>query len=101
MDKYKQYYDRDYIAKHRPILLLKFDGQSPDEWHLSNAGGQFALPSWADVAASAVNSRDNFRKYVTDPPSMNPQAGMPAYPTFNDDTFNALEAYIKAMMPIE
>src|SRR3979411_2210253 len=32
LDKYKQYYDRDYIAKHRPILLLKFDGQSPDEW---------------------------------------------------------------------
>jgi cytochrome c2 len=187
LDKYKQYYDRDYIAKHRPILLLKFDGQSPDEWprasqspgsgrhgtmlgpycvvhesfkptetiygyveepripygvvsleltrfaqsigrfmlkdsgndpeaikgqkivtggcischHLGNAGGQFALPSWADVAASAQNSRDNFRKYVTDPHSMNPQAGMPAYPTFNDDTFNALEAYIKAMMPSE
>src|SRR6478672_2592977 len=25
----KQYYDRDYVAKHRPILLLKFDGNSP------------------------------------------------------------------------
>ena len=24
-DGHKQYYDRDYIAKHRPILLLKFD----------------------------------------------------------------------------
>jgi hypothetical protein len=23
LDKYKQYYDWDYIAKHRPILLLK------------------------------------------------------------------------------
>ena len=32
---------------------------------------------------------------------MNPQAGMPAYPTFDNNMFNALEAYIKAMMPIE
>ena len=32
LDKYKQYYDRDYIAKHRPILLLKFDGKAPDDW---------------------------------------------------------------------
>ena len=32
LDHYKQYYDRDYIANHRPILLLKFDGNLPDEW---------------------------------------------------------------------
>jgi hypothetical protein len=32
---------------------------------------------------------------------MNPQAGMPPYPTFDDDTFNALEAYCKAMMLID
>jgi hypothetical protein len=32
LDRYKQYYDRDYVAKHRPILLLKFDGKLPDDW---------------------------------------------------------------------
>ena len=26
---------------------------------------------------------------------------MPPEPTFDDETFNALEAYFKAMMPIE
>src|SRR5215471_18498618 len=31
-DKYRQYYDRDYVARHRPILLLKFDGKVPDDW---------------------------------------------------------------------
>jgi cytochrome c553 len=186
LDKYKQYYDREYIARHRPILLLKFDGSLPDDWprvshspessratehgtilgpycvvhesfipetvygyaeeprtpygvvsleltsftqsigsfipkksgndpevvkgqkivisscischHLGNVGGHLALPSLADVAASAVNSTDKFRKYVTDPHSMNPQAGMPPYPTFDDKTFKALEAYFKAMM---
>jgi mono/diheme cytochrome c family protein len=69
--------------------------------HLGNAGGQLASPSWAEVAASAVNSKDNFRKYVTNPRSTNPESGMPPYPTFDDKTFNALEAYIKAMMPME
>ena len=32
LDRYKQYYDRDYVARHRPILLLKFDGKAPDDW---------------------------------------------------------------------
>src|ERR1700758_2157020 len=32
LDTYKQYYDRDYVAKHRPILLLKFDDKVPDDW---------------------------------------------------------------------
>jgi hypothetical protein len=31
-DRSKQYYDRDYVAKHRPILLLKFDGNVPRDW---------------------------------------------------------------------
>jgi hypothetical protein len=189
LDKYKQYYDRDYIARHRPILLLKFDGSLPDDWprvshspessratehgtilgpycvvhesfnpekvygyveeprtpygvvsleltsfnqsigsfipkkngndpevvkgqkivisscischHLGNAGGQLASPSWPEVAASAINSKENFRKYVTNPRSTNPESGMPPYPTFDDKTFNALEAYIKAIMPVE
>ena len=32
LDRSKQYYDRDYVAKHRPILLLKFDGNLPRDW---------------------------------------------------------------------
>jgi len=38
LDKYKQYYDRDYIAKHRPILLLKFDDSLPDDWPHAEQG---------------------------------------------------------------
>jgi hypothetical protein len=32
LDRHKQYYDRDYVAEHRPILLLKFDDKVPDDW---------------------------------------------------------------------
>jgi hypothetical protein len=179
LGKYKQYYDRDYVARHRPILLLKFDGKASDDWpqtearnmlgpycvvhesfspsetiygyveeprspyavvsleltsfsqslgrftpkasgndpevvkgqkiavgscstchNVGNAGGQMGTP-WAVLAATAVTSKDNFRKKVIDPHSMNPTSGMPPHRTFDDNTFNALEAYFKAMMPIE
>ena len=53
------------------------------------------------LPATAVTRKDNFRKYVTDPKSFNPMSAMPPQPTFDDKTFNALEAYFKAMMPIE
>jgi hypothetical protein len=70
--------------------------------HLGTAGGQLASPSFVDVAARAVTSKDYFRKVVTDPLSVNPIATwMPPHPTFDDKMFNALEAYFKAMMPIE
>jgi hypothetical protein len=177
-DGRKLYYDRDYVAAHRPILLLKFDGKPPADWppkedrtalgpycvvhesfspaetiygyveeprnsykvvsleltsfsqslgrftpkkngndpevvkgqkiavgscischHLGNVGGTQA--SWAALAASTVISKENFRKKVTDPRSLNPTSTMPPHPTFDDKTFNALEAYFKAMMPIE
>ena len=32
LDKYRQYYDRDYVARHRLILLLKFDDKVSDDW---------------------------------------------------------------------
>jgi hypothetical protein len=180
LDHYKQYYDRDYIAKHRPILLLKFDSKLPDDWppgengtafgpycvvhesftpvekiygyvekprsshavvsleltsysqslgrftpkesknnpeilkgqkiavgscischNLGNAGGQLAHVDWDRLAWSAVGSQDRLRKVVTDPRSFNPISAMPPQPTFDDKTFNALEAYFKAMMPRE
>ena len=175
VDHYKQYYDRDYVARHRPMLLLKFDGKAPEDWpsteqgnmlgpycvvhesfspaetiygyveppktaygvvslelsgfaqslgrfapkeggsdpevvkgekiavgscitchNRGNAGGQQGTP-WGVLAASAVNSKDNFRKKVIDPRSMNPTSHMPPHPTFDDQTFNALEAYFKAI----
>ena len=37
-DRSKQYYDRDYVAKHRPILLLKFDGNVPRDWPHTEQG---------------------------------------------------------------
>jgi hypothetical protein len=55
------------------------------------------------LAATAVTSKDNFRKRVIDPRSLNPTAleYMPPHPEFDDNTFNALEAYFKAMTPTE
>jgi hypothetical protein len=38
LDRSKQYYDRDYVAKHRPILLLKFDGNLPRNWPPTEQG---------------------------------------------------------------
>jgi len=181
LDKYKQYYNWDYIAKHRPILLLKFDDSLPDDWphteqgsalgpycvvhesfnpaeriygyveqpripygvvsleltrfsdslgrftpkksgsdpevvkgqkiaigscicchNLGNAGGHAADASLIVLAATALTAKDNFRKKVVDPHSMSPTSShMPPHPTFDDNTFNALEAYLKAMVPIE
>jgi mono/diheme cytochrome c family protein len=179
-DARKQYYDRDYVAKHRPILLLKFDGKPPADWpnsdhgswfgpycvvhesssptetiygyveeprnapavtsleltsftqslgrftpkgrkndpevvkgqkiavgscischKLGKAGGHRTDASWEVLAVQALTSKDNFRKFVTDLHSINPMSQMPPHPTFDDDTFNALEAYLKAMMVTE
>src|SRR6201993_1740062 len=181
-DRSKQYYDRDYVAKHRPILLLKFDGKVPRDWphseqgnkfgpycvvhesfspaetiygyveqprrspygvfsleltrfneslglftpktgrsdpevmkgqkiaigscischNFGKAGGHAADAPFLLLAAKATTSEDSFRKKVIDPRSMSPTSNMPAYPTFDDNTFNALEAYFKAMIsPIE
>ena len=40
LDRSKQYYDRDYVAKHRPILLLKFDGNLPRDWPPTEQGNK-------------------------------------------------------------
>ena len=122
-DGRKQYYDRDYVAKHRPILLLKFDGKPPADWPNSEHGswlgpycvvhesfgpretiyGYVEEPRSAPAVASlaALTSKDTFRKRVIDPRSFNPVSLMPPHPTFDDETFNALEAYFKATMLIE
>jgi cytochrome c2 len=181
-DGEKQYYDRDYVARHRPILLLKFNNKSPDDWphtesgsalgpycvvhesfnpgetiygyveqpkipygvvsleltgfsqsvgrfipkksqndpevakgqkivigggctschKLGNAGGQKPGSAlWKVLIQRAVTSKDYFRKYVTNPKSINPTSQMTPHPTFDDNTFNALEAYFKAMLAEE
>ena len=41
LDRFKLYYDRDYVAKHRPVLLLKFDGKTPADCPNSDHGGWF------------------------------------------------------------
>jgi hypothetical protein len=56
---------------------------------------------WAVLAAKAVTDKDNFRKKVINPKSLDVMSHMPPQPTFDDETFNALEAYFKAMMPRE
>jgi mono/diheme cytochrome c family protein len=69
--------------------------------NIGNVGGQIGITPWAVLAATAVTDKDRFRKKVIDPKSLNPLSSMPPQPTFDDKTFNALEAYFKAMMPIE
>ena len=56
---------------------------------------------WVVLAAKAVTDKDYFRKKVIDPKSFSVMSFMPPHPTFDDKTLNALEAYFKAMMPIE
>jgi mono/diheme cytochrome c family protein len=66
------------------------------------AGGHAADAPFFLLAAKATTSKDSFRKKVIDPRSMSPTSNMPTYPTFDDNTLNALEAYFKAMIsPIE
>jgi hypothetical protein len=174
-DKYKQYYDADYNAKHKPILLLKFDGQLPDEWpktihdtsmgpycvvhenfeskesiygyhekpripfgvisleltsydrsfgafaakknldnpevikgakiaigscischNIDASGGQMADRPWAVLVAFASTNESYFRNYVVNPRQLRADARMPAHPTFDADTLNALVLYLKS-----
>jgi hypothetical protein len=37
-DNSKYYYDRDYIARRHPMLLLKFDGKAPADWPTTQDG---------------------------------------------------------------
>jgi mono/diheme cytochrome c family protein len=69
--------------------------------NLGNAGGQMGGNPWSVLAVTAVKSKDKFRNKVVDPRSLNPTSHMLPDPAFDDNTFNALEAYFKAMMPME
>ncbi len=63
-DGSKQYYDRDYVAKHRPILLLKFDGKPPADWPNSEHG------SWLGpycVVHESFSPMETIYGYVEEP----------------------------------
>ena len=65
-DGRKQYYDRDYVAKHRPILLLKFDGKPPADWPNSEHG------SWLGpycVVHESFSPTETIYGYVEEPRS--------------------------------
>jgi mono/diheme cytochrome c family protein len=38
-DGYRANYPRDYLAAHRPVLVLKIDGEGPERWPKSADGG--------------------------------------------------------------
>jgi len=65
-DGRKQYYDRDYIAKHRPILLLKFDGKPPADWPNSDSGSWLGPYS---VVHESFNPTETIYGYIEEPRS--------------------------------
>ena len=65
-DGRKQYYDRDYIAKHRPILLLKFDGKPPADWPNSDSGSWLGPYS---VVHESFSPTETIYGYVEEPRS--------------------------------
>jgi mono/diheme cytochrome c family protein len=69
--------------------------------NLGNTGGQMAGTPWSVLTTTAVSTKDKFRSKVIHPRSLNTTSNMPPHPEFDDNTFNALEAYFKAMTPIE
>src|ERR1700745_1989235 len=63
-DGRKQYYDREYVDKHRPILLLKFDGKPPADWPNAEHG------SWLGpycVVHESFKPAETIYSYVEEP----------------------------------
>jgi|SRR6516164_4123810 hypothetical protein len=79
-----------------PAFDLHFRRYAPFSSFGALSCGQRAGSSWEVLGEHAITSKDYFRKYVTGPHSMNPTSGMPPHSIF-DNTFNALEAYFKAI----
>ena len=66
LDRSKQYYDRDYVAKHRPILLLKFDGNLPHDWPHAEQG--YKLGPYC-VVHESFSPAETIYGYVEEPRS--------------------------------
>jgi cytochrome c2 len=58
-----------------------------------------AMRPWSILAIYAATNSDHFRSYVVNPQKFNPTTKMPAHPTFDDKTLDALQAYFKTMAP--
>jgi cbb3-type cytochrome oxidase cytochrome c subunit len=46
-----------------------------------------------------VYNSDYFRQYVVDPQKFKPNVAMPAHPTFDSATLDALQTYFKTVLP--
>jgi mono/diheme cytochrome c family protein len=64
-----------------------------------SAGGKMAQRPWQVLAANAVYNGDYFRQYVVNPQKFKPAVAMPAHPTFDSATLDALQAYFKTVLP--
>jgi hypothetical protein len=64
-----------------------------------SAGGKMARRPWQVLAANAVYNSDYFRQYVVDPQKFKPNVAMPAHPTFDSATLDALQTYFKTVLP--
>jgi mono/diheme cytochrome c family protein len=62
-------------------------------------GGTMAQKPWPVLAVHAATNADYFRKMVTNPQQFKPGVAMPSHKTWDDATFNAVEAYFKATLP--
>lgn len=64
--------------------------------HNSGAeGGQKSGVTWAVLAAMAEATPEDFRAYIRNPISKNPQAQMPGNPSYDDAAIGALTAYFQ------
>ena len=67
--------------------------------NIGDAGGAVAMRPWTILAIYAATNSDHFRNYIVAPQKINPSSKMPAHPTFDARTLDALQAYFKTMAP--
>jgi mono/diheme cytochrome c family protein len=63
--------------------------------NMGDEGGQKSGRSWTVLTTWAQASPEYFSAYIRDPKSKNPKAEMPAFPTYDDATIAALNAYFR------
>jgi mono/diheme cytochrome c family protein len=63
-----------------------------------SAGGKMAQRPWQVLAANSIYNGNYFRQYVVDPQKFKPNVAMPAHPTFDSATLDALQAYFRTML---
>jgi mono/diheme cytochrome c family protein len=65
--------------------------------NMGDIGGQKARHPWLVLSAWAIASPEHFAAYVRNPQSQSPAAAMPANPTYDDATLQALIAYFRTL----